>query len=605
MKRLSLQILCCIFITQVSLNFSNAQGNISVSQVQEFEALANKYESSGNFNEAAKYLNKIAYFYWDQHDYGSSTSYFERSLALNEKLGNKNSIAVINCNLGVINSDQKNYQAALPFFEKSLGIRKEMKDKLGQASQLVNIGMALQNLKNYSASVAKLESALDLAKEGNNVGLMKNCYHLLAESYDKMGNTSKSFEYFNYFSALDKQDQKKEIQQTKEELQVLASKKAQEEKLRIQKEKELESNNQKLKATEMELHQNEEVAQERNLEINLLNKDKELKDASIQKKDKLIENELHTIYLVIACSVLLAGLALVSFKNFREKAKANKLLHQQAEEIKAQSANLEKALGEIKTQSDKIKGSITYAQRIQGAMLPSLDKLRKYFPESFIFFRPRDIVSGDFYWFGSDEKSDGDFIIAVCDCTGHGVPGAFMSMLGHNFLDVINQRGIFTTNEILDELHLGIRKSLHQDTTDNRDGMDAAICKYRINEKIVEFSGAKNSVYYIKDNQLTEIKGDVNAIGGLQKEEKRTFSKHEIQIDQPTTFYLFSDGYPDQFGGEQGKKFMYNKLKELLLRIHTKPLEEQRAILEETMDQWQNNKHKQIDDMLIIGFRVG
>jgi serine phosphatase RsbU (regulator of sigma subunit) len=604
MKLLSVQMLCCVLLTFIAAKECNAQGNISATQVQEFEELAKKSESSGNLNEAAKYLNKLAYFYWDKQDYSSSMGYFEKSLNLSEKLGNKNSIAVINCNLGIINSDQKNYQAAIPYFEKSLSIRKEMRDKAGEVSQMINIGMTLQSMKNYSGSIEKLERALEMAKELNNVPLMKNCYHLLAEDYDKLGNTTKSFEYFNFFSALDKQDQKKEIQKTKEELQALSAKELEEEKIRLQKEKELEEKNQKLQATENVLHQTEEASQERSVEIDILNKDKELKDESIHEKDNLIKTELYTIYLIIVCSVLMAVLAIVSFRNFREKSKANQLLHKQAEEIKEQSANLEKALAEIKDKSDKIKGSITYAQRIQGAMLPSQERLRGYFPDSFIFFRPRDIVSGDFYWIGEDEKSEGDPIVAVCDCTGHGVPGAFMSMLGHNFLDVFNQRGVSSTNQLLDELHVGIRNALHQDTTDNRDGMDAAICKYKRKEKTIEFSGAKNSVYYIKDNQLSEIKGDVTAIGGIQKEAKRIFSKHEIIIDQPTTFYLFSDGYPDQFGGELGKKFMYSKLKELLLQIHTKSMDEQQQILGETMDKWQNNKHRQIDDMLIIGFKV-
>lgn len=579
-------------------------------QIQEWQQLADKNEKDGNLNEAAKYINKLAYGFWDKKQYTQSLEFFQKSLEMNEKIGNKNSLSAINGNIGMIYSDLKEYKTALSYFEKSLDIRKQMKDRTGEVSQLINIGMTLQYLKEYAASNERIENALQLAKELNNTGLMKNCYGILAENYDKLGNTTKSFEYFNYFTALEKQSQKEEIKKTQEEMNKIKSQTQQSEQLRLMEEKALDEQNKKLaeeekvlKKEEEVLKRTEEATHQKDETISQLNQDNRSKEVSIQEKDAEIETEKMTIYLSFACLLLLAAFGFVSYRNYKAKTLANKQLSEQAEEIKAKSVELEKAFEEIKGQNFKIHSSINYAQRIQEAMLPKEQDLRTPFQDSFILFKPRDYVSGDFYWFGSEPSSQ-EFIVAACDCTGHGVPGAFMSMIGYNLLNEIYQRGVRSTNRLLEELHVGVRNALNQHSNENRDGMDVAVCKYNKSTNTVTYAGAKNSVYYIKNNQLEEIKGDVNPIGGVQKEEKRVFTEHTIAIDQPTCVYLFSDGYPDQFGGEDGRKFMYKKLKELLLQIHLKPMQEQKQILLATMDQWQANKHKQIDDMLIIGFKV-
>ncbi len=262
---------------------------------------------------------------------------------------------------------------------------------------------------------------------------------------------------------------------------------------------------------------------------------------------------------------------------------------------------IEKHRDELSKQKENIESSIRYARRIQDAMLPYENKLTSLFPEYFIFYRPRDIVSGDFYWFS---ERNGKIIITAADCTGHGVPGAFMSMIGFSTLSqVVNENNITASDEILNHLHEGIRLSLKQEETENRDGMDLALCVVDRLNNTLEYSGAKNPLFIYQNSLLQQIKADKMPIGGLQKEEKRSFSKHTFDIQTPTNIYMFTDGYHDQFGGEQGRKFMTNNLFALLQENAHKPMNEQKRIIEHTMDEWIRG-YEQIDDMLIIGLKV-
>jgi len=273
------------------------------------------------------------------------------------------------------------------------------------------------------------------------------------------------------------------------------------------------------------------------------------------------------------------------------------------QKVAERTEEINKQKEEIEEKNKAITDSITYAKRIQQAILPSLEDIRKVFEDSFIFFRPRDIVSGDFYYF---HQEDNKVVVATVDCTGHGVPGAFMSMIGKELLDqIIQDRNILESDKILNELHKGIRKALKQEETKNRDGMDMSLLVIDLEKKIMEFSGAKNPFVYIKQGELTEVKADKMPIGGEQKEEERIFSKHTILLDASTTVYLFSDGFQDQFGGEQKRKFMLSRMRTLFLEIHQLPFDNQRDTLEDTIVKWcQTGKEKQIDDILVIGLKV-
>jgi serine phosphatase RsbU (regulator of sigma subunit) len=320
------------------------------------------------------------------------------------------------------------------------------------------------------------------------------------------------------------------------------------------------------------------------------------------------------------------------YRSNKAKQRANKELAEKNEEIQKKSQQLQEAFYKIEDQNIKITQSISYAQGIQKALFPPKETLKDYIPESFIFFQPVDMVSGDFYWFKEidanldlyeergefedrkkgDENGDPDFlpiennkfVISAVDCTGHGVPGAFMSMIGYNLLDEITQSGITRSERILRELHKGIRRTLKQDETSNRDGMDMSLCVINKKKRSVQFSGAKNPLLYIQDGEAHVIKGDRVPIGGVQTEKERYFTQYNIEVEKPTWFYIFSDGYIDQFGGPKNRKFLLKNLKNLLLEIYQKPMEEQEEILRVKLMEWMKGRENQIDDVILIGFKL-
>lgn len=281
-------------------------------------------------------------------------------------------------------------------------------------------------------------------------------------------------------------------------------------------------------------------------------------------------------------------------------------VQEQHEEIKAQKIRVEEKSVALELAYKNIQGSLAYAKRIQDAKLPKLETIQSHFPNSFIYFKPRDIVSGDFYWF---TQLDGKCLIAVADCTGHGVPGAFMSMIGSELLnEIVMQRHETNPDKILLLLHEGIRHTLNQRKTANSDGIDLGICCIdQVNKKLT-YAGAKTPLIYIQEKQLFKIKGDRLSVGGVLRRQNKQFTLHTLNVSVPTTIYLFSDGIQDQFGGLEGKKFMNKQLCELLLNVHTLSPEEQQLQLETTLHNWMNpvdrKVEKQLDDMLLIGMQI-
>jgi serine phosphatase RsbU (regulator of sigma subunit) len=258
---------------------------------------------------------------------------------------------------------------------------------------------------------------------------------------------------------------------------------------------------------------------------------------------------------------------------------------------------------ELSIKNKNITDSINYARRIQLAMIPSARYFKNIFPESFIFFKPKDIVSGDFFWIA--EKKDKVFVAAV-DCTGHGVPGAFMSIIGIELLRklIINQ-GLEEPSAILNELNKNFAEIFKDvENVTLRDGMDVAFCTIDRGTGILEFAGAFNPLYLIRENKITEIKGDRFSVG-LEDYENGTqnFTNHHIQLLKDDMIYIFTDGYSDQFGGPEGKKFKYRRFRHLLLNLHDLPVKEQQEQLERSMEEWMGSSD-QVDDILIIGMKI-
>ena len=257
----------------------------------------------------------------------------------------------------------------------------------------------------------------------------------------------------------------------------------------------------------------------------------------------------------------------------------------------------------IEEKNKDITDSIHYAKRIQEAILPSEDVIKQILPNSFIFYKPKDIVSGDFYWM---ERFGKQTIVAAVDCTGHGVPGAFMSIVGANLLnEAVNEHGITQPAAILNNIRKSLIKKLRKKNEDSsiKDGMDAALLSINEDEMIAEFAGAYNPLWIIRNNNLLEYKADKTPIGINQYEEDKPFNNSKIELQKGDLLYIFTDGYADQFGGSHGKKFKYKNLKELLLKIATQSLSEQAILLEKEFTNWKGEL-EQVDDVLIIGVKI-
>jgi PAS domain S-box-containing protein len=256
---------------------------------------------------------------------------------------------------------------------------------------------------------------------------------------------------------------------------------------------------------------------------------------------------------------------------------------------------------EIEHQKDQIESSIRYAKRIQEAMLPHEEDIIEVFPKSFVIYHPRDIVSGDFYWLFKRGQRQ---LLAAGDCTGHGVPGALMSMIGMNKLaQVVQENGIVSAGNLLTVLNTEVRDALRQQTaTSIRDGFDISVCVLDHQKGVLEFAGANHPLVYVKNQELSIIKGDKCSIGG-HVTANHQYTTHTLHLDSPTTIYLFSDGYQDQFGGPDNRKFMVGRFRHLLGSISTEPIGLQKQLLEQTFDNWRGHQ-RQIDDIMVIGIQL-
>lgn len=272
------------------------------------------------------------------------------------------------------------------------------------------------------------------------------------------------------------------------------------------------------------------------------------------------------------------------------------------EKVKERTVELIKEKEVVEHQHAEIKESINYAKRIQASILPPMQKVKESMNDSFVYYEPKDIVSGDFYWF---EKSQSKSLFAVVDCTGHGVPGAFMSIIGYTQLnEIVSDQKITDPGVILRELDKRVRTALNQkkgNEENSKDGMEMGIITMNLEQGRIEYAGAMRPLYYVRDSELHVVKGDKFAIGGLSPH-KKTFTTHKINIKEGDCYYLFSDGYPDQFGGPNGKKFMSKNVGLMLQKIAHLPMSEQGAIVKSTIAAWMGPE-EQIDDILIAGIR--
>jgi serine phosphatase RsbU (regulator of sigma subunit) len=557
-------------------------GDYTKSSDHYFKALAIFEELKDKEGMAQCYRN-IGWIYQGQQNYPLTLEYYFKSLKLNEELDLKLRIIANYDDLGIVYKLMKKYTEALDYCRRTIRLSTEINSKKGVSTGYGNLGAIYYEMGNYDLSIESYKTATKMYDDFDDHYNLADGYNGMATAYFKLRKPDKTIEYAEKALQIGKDFNFKTIQSDayNKLAYAYAFKKNYAEGVKYL---EFYSSMQDSTYNESNSEQINEMSakyesEKKELMISSLEKDKNLSEEKLQQEKNF------KIYLALFC-VVIAVFAFFLFKSNIQKKKANEALSS--------------AYSEIEIKNKDITDSINYSKRIQDASLPPVELRKELFPDSFILFKPKDIVSGDFYWYAEKE---GKKVIAACDCTGHGVPGALMSMIGNNILNqIVNEKGITSAAEILNQLHLDIRKSLKQDEhPENKDGMDIALLVFNSASE-VEYAGAQRPLWLVSNEVLTEIKGNKFSIGGMQIETDRKFTNHRLTLSENDTLYIFTDGYADQFGGPDGKKFMTKNLKDLILRIQNESMPQQGKLLDDSLEAWKE-RTEQVDDILMIGIK--
>lgn len=594
-------------------NIYSAQGNNKLALEYQLKSMKIREELNDKDGIAGCY-NNIGIIYMDQQEYDKALEYQLKSLKLKEEAGDKKGTSSSLGNIGSIYYELGNYTLAMEYQQKAFEIRKELNNKKGMAMSYIDMGNIYEKQGRLGDAIQSELKAITIAKEVGYKSALKGAYLSLSAMYEKLDSTKHALDYYKQFTAIKDSIFNKENSSKLIEMQTRFDTDRKEKEIALlTKGKEIQFLQAKHQQFEIEKHrmealQNKMEALQRKREIQLKGrelqgeklkneaKNKEIKIQEVELKNQRIVKNVITGGLLIAC-LFAIGL----FVGIRQKQKANKNLEQKNNEIAEAYNIIEISRDQIAEKNKNITDSINYAKRIQQAILPSTEEMDKYLKDYFIFYRPKDIVSGDFYFYAEQNNK---IVIAAADCTGHGVPGAFMSMIGNDMLNqIIMEKGITKPSEILNHLNKSMKRALKQESekSGTTDGMDIAICAMDIANRKVEYAGAMRPLYFVS-NEFGKIDGDSRSIGGYTSEDFQ-FTNHDLNLNSGDTFYIFTDGYVDQFGGEKGKKFMTKNFQSLLSTIHKRPLNEQHDILDQTLSSWKQEK-EQVDDVLVIGIKV-
>jgi serine phosphatase RsbU (regulator of sigma subunit)/Tfp pilus assembly protein PilF len=497
----------------------------------------------------ASTLNNIGLAYMNMGDSLKSMEFFYQSLVLREKTDDKVGMGQVCNNIGTLLFKLGHYDKALSYYKKGYELRKNYNGpRQGQLESLVNIGKAHFAGGDLNQAREYLESAYSMALEDGNLELQRRALDVLKDLYAKNGDHKKAFDAQKEFYAL--RDSLFSYEKTEDLIRLSAS-----------------------QEYERKMMEDSLKTAEREKQEKALSEEKD-------KRQSIIRNAM------LAGLLLLVGIAFLLFKRNRERKQANDIITEQRDQLSMKQV--------------EITDSIQYAQRIQMALLPSPAVMEETFPASFILYLPRDIVSGDFYW--THTSPDGHLLLAAVDCTGHGVPGAMVSVVGYNALNrCVNEFGLRNPAAILDKLNELVDESFSRSGNTIRDGMDISVCCIHPGRTVLEWAGANNPLWILRGREILEFKADKQPIGRYI--EHKPFTCHRIAIEKKDRIYLFTDGYADQFGGPRGKKFKYRQLKELLLDLSEKSMHVQKEVLSEAFEKWKG-RLEQVDDVCIIGVCV-
>lgn len=594
---------------QVAIIYNNI-GNVYKDQGNYLKCL-DYYFAALNVHEKRNYKKGMAivnaniggvYYFIDNYQ-KALDHYFTASNFFTE-LDNKSGLALLKGNVGNIYYVEKDFLKALNYYKEAVSLCDTIGDLSGKARNLGNIGLVLAELGSFTEAVDFCNKAIKIDQELQDESGLAIRFKIIGEIYSKQKNFKKAEDYFEKALNISyKLNMLENISTAEKEISDIHV---------LNKNFSLayEHYIKHIKARDSLLNQekNDEITR---LEMNYSFDKKSLAD-SIKGVERIIQEQLkhhqalkvqrtYTYGGVIAFALTLL-IAAISFRAYKTKKRSNIIISQQKDEVEIQRNVAQHQKELVEEKQKEIIDSINYAQRIQRSLLANAKLLNDNLSDHFILFKPKDIVSGDFYW--GAILANGQFALVTADSTGHGVPGAIMSMLNIACLNESLAKGLTSPNEILFETRKSIIEHLKNDGSNDggKDGMDCSILCFDIQKKLLRCSAANNPIWIIRKNELIEIKPDKMPVGKHEKDTE-LFTLHEHELLSGDMIYALTDGYPDQFGGARGKKFMSKTLKEVLLNIAQLPLDEQKKKLNDTFNNWIGDL-EQIDDVTIIGIRI-
>ena len=598
-------------------NTHNIKGNHQKAVNYYLECLK-LFEELGDEESYSSIYNNLGLLFQARKEYEKAKTYYYKSWHIDSIYVNKKQLATTLNNIGGLYQEQEYYDTALVFFQKSMDLYEELDYKIGLAHGYNNIGIIYyyqgypDTCMQYFLKSLEMRIAIgikaDISQSYNNIGILykyeddyKNAAKYSQKALEVALESGLKIEIIDaYISLYDIYYADKQYQKSADMLMQYVNYKDT-----------VFTENQQKSIAEMETKYDTEKKEKENQL--LLSKNK-LQEAQLETQ-KLLQYFYIAIAIAIFFIFILTGYSLMQKRKdnalLREQkmeiADKNEELNQQNEEIIAISDKIEEQNNTLNKKNQDILASIAYAKRIQLSILPSDIKAKEHLPESFVLYKPKDIVSGDFYWM---EVVGNKVFWAAVDCTGHGVPGAFMSIVGANGLKkIVVDNSILKPSEILTLLTEYVIESVadSKDGRDIMDGMDIALCCWDKTTNKVEYAGAYNPLYLIRSNsevsEIEIIKATKRPIGRYLSNKVKEFENHEFQVQNGDLLYVFTDGYADQFGGEKGMKFSYNRFQNILLENTHLPMEQQKEILITIFENWKSDE-KQLDDVCIIGVRI-
>jgi len=571
-------------------------------QLLELESLE---KQGSQKEELAATLNNLGVNYYADKNLDVAEEKLLEGIKLLESFDKEKLLATLYNNLGNVYFSKENYDRSLIQYQKSLKIKSIHSNYGNTALTTYNIGNAHMKMNHLDSASYYFETCLDLAEQSNDNQVISATYLALSELKSNGGTCKEPIDYFKQYAthrfAINFLD---EVKQLSEYAPKYVTGTANQNESLTAEVLELKKTS---SANLLVIHNLEENIRKQDLmsklelksqkdEINLLAKDKEILAEQHQTEKESSKKKTYLLIGATLAGLLAIALLIVTLKS-KNKHKKDK------EEIGAQKEKIEQQHLSLSEHHREIQESITYAKRLQLALLPTIKQIKEHLQDSFVLYQPKDIVAGDFYWMEVLETpSQKTILFAAADCTGHGVPGAMVSVVCNNGLNrSVREFGLKKPGEILDKTREIVIKEFEKSVDEVKDGMDIALCSLQGNT--LHYAGANNPLWLIKrgGQEVIQIKADKQPIG--QFERSVNFATHSLEVEKGDTIYLFSDGFADQFGGEKGKKYKTANFKRLLLKIQDKSMAEQQKIIHNTFEKWRGDL-EQIDDVCVIGVRV-